>query len=123
LATCPDANLRQPARAVELAKKAVELAPQAGHLWTTLGVAQYRATDGKAAIEALAKSMKLSNGGDSVQWFFLAMAHWKLAQKEEARKWYDRAVQWMEKNAPQNEELRRFRAEAEELLGIKRKEP
>ena len=37
--------------------------------------------------------------------------------KEEARKWYDRAVEWMEKNQPADEELKRFRAEAEELLG------
>jgi hypothetical protein len=30
-------------------------------------------------------------------------------------------VQWMDTNAPQNEELRRFRAEAAELLGVKKK--
>ena len=121
LATCPDAKLRQPARAVESAKKAVELSSQSGHLWTTLGAAQYRAGDWKAATLALTKSMKLSNGGDSVQWFFLALAHGKLDQKKEARQWYDRAVQWMDQHQPKNEELHRFRTEAEELLGIKKK--
>jgi hypothetical protein len=50
---------------------------------------------------------------------FLAMAHWQLAEKQEARQWYDRAVQWLDKNDPKNEELRRFRVEAEELLGVK----
>jgi hypothetical protein len=45
----------------------------------------------------------------------MAMAHGRLDQKDEARRWYDRAVQWMEKNAPQNVELLRFRAEAAEL--------
>jgi hypothetical protein len=48
------------------------------------------------------------------------MAHWQLDQEEEARKWYDEAVAWMDKNRPQNEELRRFRAEAAELLGIEK---
>ena len=46
------------------------------------------------------------------------MAHWQLGEKEAARKWYDQAVAWMDKNQPNNEELRRFRAEAAELLGV-----
>jgi hypothetical protein len=48
--------------------------------------------------------------------FFIAMAHWQLGEHGEARKWYDRAVEWMEKYEPEDEELRRFRAEAEDLL-------
>ena len=46
------------------------------------------------------------------------MAHWQLGDKEQARKQYDHAVQWMEKNKRQDEELLRFRAEAAELLMI-----
>ena len=49
------------------------------------------------------------------------MAHWQVGNKEEARRWYDKAVEWMEKNKPDDEELRRFRAEAAELLGIPEK--
>ena len=60
-------------------------------------------------------------GGDAAQWFCLAMAHWQLGKKEEARNWYDEAVLWMDKNAKKNEELHRFRSEAAELLGIKKK--
>lgn len=44
------------------------------------------------------------------------MAHWQLGDQDEARKFYDQAVEWMEKNKPQDEELKRFRAEAAELL-------
>jgi Flp pilus assembly protein TadD len=121
LATCPDAKHRDPARAVELAKKAVELAPKEGGHWNTLGVAHYRAGDWKAAVEAFTKSMELRKGGDSFDWFFLAMAHWNLSEKEKARKWFDQAAQWMDKNAPHDEELSRFRAEAAELLGVKKK--
>jgi hypothetical protein len=72
----------------------------------------------KEAIQELEKSMDLPKGDDSFDWFFLAMAHWQLGEKEQARKWFDRGVQWMEKNDPQNEELRRFRGEAEQLLGV-----
>ncbi len=87
-------------------------------MWSTLGVCLYRAGDWKTAIEALKKSRDLRNGGDSFDWFFLAMAHWQLREKENARRWYDQAVEWMEKSQPRNEELRRLRAEAEELLGV-----
>jgi len=97
--------------AAELAKKAIELAPKKGGYCNTLGAAQYRAGDWNAAIDALEKSMQLRSGGDSTDWLFLAMAHWQLAHKDEARQWYDKAVEWMDKNKPDHEELRRFRAE------------
>src|SRR5262249_31177224 len=110
-ATCRDSKFRNPNRAVELARKSVELTPKDGNHWNTLGVAHYRAGDWKAAIAALEKSMELRKGGDSFDWFFLAMAHWQLGKKEESRKWNDKAVAWMEKNNPKDEELVRFRAE------------
>jgi hypothetical protein len=44
-----------------------------------------------------------------------------LGEKEKARTWYDKAVQWMDKYDPRDEELQRFRAEAAELLLIKNK--
>ncbi len=49
------------------------------------------------------------------------MAHWQLGNKDEARKWYDKGVEWMVKNKPQDSELRRFRDEAAELLGVNEK--
>jgi hypothetical protein len=49
------------------------------------------------------------------------MTQWQLHNKDEARKWYDKGVEWMEKHAKENEELRRFRSEAEELLEIKKR--
>jgi eukaryotic-like serine/threonine-protein kinase len=122
LTTSPDPQFRDPSRAVELAKKAVVLAPKRANFWNTLGAAHYCAGNWNDAVTALEKSMKLNKGGDSYDWFFLAMAHWKLGYKEQARKWYDQAISWMEKNQPRNEhdreELARFRAEAANLLGI-----
>jgi hypothetical protein len=60
--------------------------------------------------------MDLHAGGDSAEWFFLAMAHWQLGERSQARDWYTRAVPWMEKNRPGDEQLQRFRAEAASLL-------
>ena len=47
------------------------------------------------------------------------MAHWQLGDPGQARKWYDQAARWVENNASDDDELRRFRAEAAELLKIK----
>jgi hypothetical protein len=67
--------------------------------------------------------MEIRDGGDSFDWFFLAMAHQKLGHEKEARQWYDRSVRWMGQNAPRHEELLLFRAEAAELLQIQETKP
>jgi WD40 repeat protein/tetratricopeptide (TPR) repeat protein len=123
LAAPLDPTLRAPRRAVQLAKEAVGVDPGQGMYWNTLGVAHYRAAEAKPAIPALEKSMELRSGGDSLTWFFLAMAHWQLGDKELARRWYAPAVLWMEKHRPTDPELARFRAEAAELLGLPRPSP
>ena len=129
LATCPDAKFRDAAQALEGAKKAVKFAPESAVSWQVLGWAHYRTGAWKASIEALEKSIELQkDGGDTGQWFTLAMAHWQLEHKDEARKWYDRAVAWMDKNQEALkksrhdwEQVSSFRAEAAELLEIKKK--
>jgi hypothetical protein len=71
--------------------------------------------------------MELANGAiEGVDTFFLAMAHWQLGEKDKARRWYDRAVKWLDKNKDQVagaggnlRELNQFHAEAAVLLGIK----
>jgi|SRR5579884_1668420 len=119
LATCPDVKIRDPGRAVALAKKVVELAPGVGNFWNTLGVAQYRNGDWKSAIEALMKSVQLQEG-NSFDFFCLATAHWQLGEKDKARAWYEKAIAWMDKHNPHDEELKRFRAEATALLGVEK---
>ena len=118
LATNSNPRLRDPQLALRVAKRAVEQSPQAGGYQNTLGVAHYRVGDWKSAVEALEKSMQLGAGGDPFDWLFLAMAHWRKGDKDRARQWYDKAVQWMERNKSQDEEMRRFRAEAAALLGV-----
>jgi serine/threonine protein kinase len=110
----------RPRDAVTAAKRAVELNPRDAGYNSALGVSQYWAGDFNAAIAALDESMKRQSGANAEESFFLAMAHWQLGNQAEARKWYDKAVQGMDKNKPQAQALRRIRAGAEELLGIKR---
>jgi serine/threonine protein kinase len=118
-ATSAEPKLRDPGRAVKTAKRAVELSPNRGACWFTLGAAQYRAGDWHEAIDALKKSEELQPGPyTSFNAFFLAMAHWQLDEQDEARQWYDKAVESMEESNPRYEELSRFRAEAEGLLGV-----
>jgi tetratricopeptide (TPR) repeat protein len=104
---------------VDLGKRGVELMPESAFAWQVLGWAHYRTGEWQAAVEDLDKSIRQQkDGGDSYQWFFLAMAHWQLNNRDEARQWYEKAVVWMEQKRPDNEELAGFRAEAAELLGL-----
>jgi eukaryotic-like serine/threonine-protein kinase len=128
LVTCPDETFRDPRRAVELCRRALESNPDNAKLSSTLGLAQYRAGDWQAAIATLSKACELRQGGDAIDWFFLALAHGRLGQMDDARRWHKQAIEWVNKNAeilaanPKwAADLRRFRTEAEDLLG--KKEP
>jgi serine/threonine-protein kinase len=117
LATSPEPRWRDAARAVRLAQKAVNAERKSGEYRNTLGVAHYRNGDHKAAVAELETAMSLrAGGGDSYDWFFLAMAHWQLGDRDQARMWFDRAVEWMDRNRPHDDQLRRFRAEAQAML-------
>ena len=105
-------------RAVELAKTATELMPQEGKYQRTLGLALYRNGDWKGAVAALEKSAQLASGGDGEDWILLAMAHWQLGHKAEARKWADKAFASLKKDASKNERLRWLCLEAQ-ALGLK----
>jgi tetratricopeptide (TPR) repeat protein len=118
LANRPDAAMRDPAEALELAKKAFQLEPGNPDHYQCLGVAYYRSGDWKAAAAALERSVERRDGGDGCDWFFLAMANWQLKNKPGARRWYDQAVRWTKRNGAGDEELARFQREAAELLQI-----
>jgi tetratricopeptide (TPR) repeat protein len=119
LTTTPELPMQNPEKVIQLAKKAVNLAPQNGSSWTTLGAAYYRAEQWQDALAALDKAMQLPSGGDSGNWFFLALAQWQRGDAEKARHGYDQAVQWMDKNKPRDDDLHRLRAEAATQLGIR----
>lgn len=119
LSTAADAKWRNPVQALSHAEKSVELAPKQWHNWGTLGAALYRNSRWDEAIVALQKSEELNPVGSVLGWFTLAMCHRQRDDLEEARAWYDKATQWMDKNDSNDDETLRFRAEAAELLGVK----
>jgi serine/threonine protein kinase len=114
----PDEAAQAWRQAVGWARQAVELAPRAGTCWTALGVAQYRAGQWQAAIEALHQSLELRTGGTSEDWLYLAMAHGQRGEKDQAQQWYDQACATLEQDQPADQQLLRLRAEAAAVLGL-----
>jgi tetratricopeptide (TPR) repeat protein len=118
----PDRQPRHAALALEHAQKAVALEPMHHDWWHTLGVANCRLSRWKEALACIEKSRQLDHQGhkpgppDAWERFFEAMAYHGLGDRDKARRCYEEAVDWMEKHLPTD--LRRFRAEAAEILGI-----
>jgi tetratricopeptide (TPR) repeat protein len=107
------------ASALQQARKAVKLAPEDSAILTVLGIACYRNGDWKEALEVLKKSNDTQNTRlNADNGFFMAMTHWRLGDQAEARRCYDRAAAWMEKNDREDKRLKEFRAEAAELIGV-----
>jgi tetratricopeptide (TPR) repeat protein len=115
LVTSTDQTLRDPADAVRLATKAVELAPTEGAYWNTVGVAHYRAGNWAAARAALQKSVDFTGGGSSADWLFLAMTCWQLGKSSDAREWLNKAKLGINPNQL-DDELRQFLSEAQGLV-------
>ncbi|MCC6126083.1 MAG: tetratricopeptide repeat protein [Pirellulales bacterium] len=113
----PDLRLRFPDLAVKLTQRGVALSPALGICWQALGAAQYRADCWDEAVKALDKDVELRSGADATTWLFLAMIHWQLGHREEARQWHQKAVAWMDEKKTKDVELRELRAEAEALFG------
>jgi WD40 repeat protein/tetratricopeptide (TPR) repeat protein len=94
--------------AVELAQRAVNTFPSYASYLNTLGAAHYRAGNDQKAVGVLNQSrdqfrkdqeirrIRPVEDGIVEDWLFLAMAHQRLGQPEEAKKWLDRAKKWIE---------------------------
>ena len=120
LATGPGST-RHPERALTLARRALELAPNEPIYLNTLGVAEYRAHRYTQATATLERSLAAGGGeDDAFDLFFLAMAHHRQGHRERARDCFDRAVLWRGQQTNLSEqyasELDSFRVEAERLL-------
>ncbi len=122
LATCPVTELRRPTEAISLSKNALAFDPENGTFWNSLGTAQYFAGNWPAAADSLAKALVL-NGENGHELLFLAMTHWQLDHREEALTFHERAIEWMDKNADHDANLRRFQIEAGALLTTVESEP
>jgi serine/threonine protein kinase len=122
-ATCIDPRFRNPARAVVLAEKALAQFPQNAWWCGVLGVAQYRNGQWQEAVASLEKANRLRPYCYEGFLFFLAMAHWRLGEKEAARACYDRAVGLMKARDYPAHLMARAYVEARGLLGIPEQPP
>jgi Flp pilus assembly protein TadD len=119
LAICPDGQPENGKHIIALASEAIKRKPEDASLWAAQGHACYRMGDWDGAIAALGKSIELRSGDTSVEAFALSMAFARKGDMEQARRWFDRAVQSMGKHNPRDEGLIRIRAKTADLLGVK----
>ena len=98
----PNVKLREPKRAVDLAQKAIRWHQRRG-IFGTRWASPTTPGNWKACLAALEKVPEFSPYATSWDWFFQAMAHWQLSDKDRAHKYYQQAVDWMDKNHPKNE--------------------
>jgi serine/threonine protein kinase len=121
LVTCPVKDLRDPARAARLARKAAAPDIEIDLYVSTLGAAQYRSGDYRAAADNLNLARRLRDlplKADEL--FFLAMAHYRLGETEAARRDYDeglRALEWLDIHPSYRRQ--QLREEAAAVLAVK----
>src|SRR5262249_47563061 len=125
----PGLDKRDRLRSLELAQKAVKLSPDPVEFYGTLGIARYQTGDWngakadlKKALDFLAVQAANEFWNQAADGFFLAMALWKLDEKDEARNSYDKAVECMKKHPGDTSYLERYRMEAAKLLGLEKKD-
>jgi uncharacterized protein HemY len=120
-------KFRDPTKALPLARRAVELAPDEPLCLNTLGVVYYRLGQWQQAAETLQASARANPVGPTAyDLLFLAMTYRQTGEPERAKACYDQAVGWRPTQtnlAPhQVAELAAIRAETEEVLGIQKKD-
>jgi tetratricopeptide (TPR) repeat protein len=99
----PDA-LTDFARPVQLAEEVVKKNPGDPSYLDTLGGVLYRAGRLEEAIQRLTEAERLvaepdgtAKSSPAYTWLFLAMAHQRTGQNEEAKKWFNKAVDYTDK--------------------------
>ncbi len=116
LSIATDQKLRDPVRAVELARQAVALNPTVAAFRNTLGTALYRADMLTEARIELEKSLELASTAPAMDWYLLAAIAHRDGRTEEARELFDRAEADHQKNHPLDEDHAVIAAEVLSLL-------
>jgi tetratricopeptide (TPR) repeat protein len=123
LADPADPRLRDPVGGLAEAKLAAELNPKHRDSSAYLGFAYYRNGDWNSALEALNLAVETRKDRPAYnhgEYFWLAMTHCRLGDKDQARAWYKKGVAYSEKYRRHDASFERLRAEAAELLGIEK---
>jgi tetratricopeptide (TPR) repeat protein len=118
LTSAPEPALRDPAEALDHARKAVEIT-QGKHpaFQAVLALAAYRSGLYEEARAALDKTVSLGGKEDATLTFLMAMVHAQKGEHEQARAWFDKGVAWMKAQSDQGGYHRQLWEEAAELLG------
>ncbi len=116
LVTVPT-DVRDPRRAIELARRATTLEPANPSAWQTLGLGHYRAGEFAAAVDACERAMRLGRGISGSAGFTLAMAYWQQGNPHVARWLYDQAAAAMAQFSSQDPTVMALQEEAATLLG------
>jgi tetratricopeptide (TPR) repeat protein len=118
----PPPTSQEAARAIALSKEAVALTPHTKEWLSNLGRAYYRAGDWNNAKMTLEEALAVGKAVE-VDRFFLAMTHWQLGDKDQARRLYDGMVELLTKTPSRDRYVLRTRAEAAAVLGVEATSP
>jgi hypothetical protein len=122
LVSCPLEEFRDAALATQIARQLIAKRPTDPDPSLMLGCALYRSGDFKGAVTAFKKRAEPNHGRSNSANLFLAMAHWRLDQKAQARQCFERCVGSMAgKRTDATGDL--VRAEAAALLGLPERGP
>ena len=119
LIDAPEVAGDQAKQASTLAEEAVQIAPTASAYWNTLGIAYYRNNEHYKAIRALSRAVSLdvTTGGNSFDFYYLALANQALGYAKPARDWLDHAEAWTEKHPELSGSFIKIRAEVADVFG------
>jgi WD40 repeat protein/serine/threonine protein kinase/tetratricopeptide (TPR) repeat protein len=92
---------------VEDLTKATGSIRECRYLHYVVGKLRYRAGRHEEAIQAFGKFLATQDGGHKVQpWLYLAMAHERLGDHEQAQRWLSKALLWFESTRDQTAEAK-----------------
>ncbi len=111
-------ELREPERALALARRAHLRAPERAEFLNTLGLAHCRCGQWEEAVDVFQRSLRAGNTAPAYDWYFLALAGKKLGKERLAIDSLDQAVYWHETHESQidsvvRRELAEIRREVE----------
>ena len=114
----PEFDFTDPAKR-DAIDKAIAEKPKRSDVLTNRARALYFAgyKNWKGSVGDFQKIVKQRNGSDAFDRFHLAIALANTGQTDEARSWFNRGVEWMEKNkGSEDEELVKLQGEAKQAI-------
>ena len=114
LLTSPVEELRDYAKALQMATELVESVPEDPNVQKTFGIALYRTGEYENAIEPLNKYSEEHDDGET--FFFLSMAHHQVGSRDKGLACFNQGAKWIKDRHNQNPNLMRLQSEAAELF-------